>query len=181
MTGTSLAELYGTGCRISEALRLEWRTDIDMVSSPPRIRLFGKGSRARVIAMSELVHRALLNQRALLRGMGVSTSYVFPHRIGDKGRYWTGKSDLLDPNQPSHRCGLRRRWRKRFHDIGMDRIAFHYLRHTFATENAPKSIKDTSEILGHSSITVTAMYLHPDFQRQIAIVNEYGSEFLKSG
>ena len=61
-----------------------------------------------------------------------------------------------------------RRIQYRFHKIlkecGIDRKNFHVLRHTFATRcvEANIDIKTLSEILGHSSVSITMnRYVHP--------------------
>ncbi len=77
----------------------------------------------------------------------------------------TGSSSPMDPRR------LQRRLKKYTADLGMQGVHFHTLRHTFATRYIELGcdMKTLSEILGHSSISITMnRYVHPsiDFKRE---------------
>ena len=51
------------------------------------------------------------------------------------------------------------------------RISPHRLRHTIATEAAPKDIRALQEFLGHTSILTTMQYVHPDLDRMRSLLD----------
>lgn len=59
---------------------------------------------------------------------------------------------------------------------------FHLLRHAFATITAKLhrevNVKDIQELLGHSSITTTAIYLHSDYEEMRAAIDALENEFI---
>ncbi len=59
-----------------------------------------------------------------------------------------------------------RKWWYRFCDaLGIERTAFHTMRHTYATllMDATGNAETVSQLLGHSSVTTTLKYYtHPD-------------------
>ena len=62
---------------------------------------------------------------------------------------------------------LQYRMKKYAHDCGLDGVHFHTLRHTFATRavEAGFEIKSLSEILGHSTTTITLdRYMHSSLE-----------------
>ena len=52
------------------------------------------------------------------------------------------------------------------------RISPHRLRHTIATEAAPKDIRALQELLGHTSVLTTMQYIHPDIDRMRSLLKE---------
>ena len=71
----------------------------------------------------------------------------------------TGTADCMDPRK------LQRRLKQYVDACGIDGVHFHTLRHTFATRcvEAGFDVKTLSEILGHSSISITMdQYVHPN-------------------
>jgi len=76
------------------------------------------------------------------------------------------KSDgyVVSENGPTEPRTYQYRFQKLLSDAGIGKHNFHVIRHTFATNciNSGADIKSLSEILGHSSVTITLnRYVHP--------------------
>lgn len=72
----------------------------------------------------------------------------------------TGSNDFMEPR------AIERGFEKILDECKISRRKFHTIRHTFATNALKKnmSLKVLSELLGHSSIKSTEVYLHLDFE-----------------
>lgn len=84
----------------------------------------------------------------------------------------TGTTDYMEPR------ALQYRLKKYTTDCGLQDVHFHTLRHTFATRcvEAGFEIKSLSEILGHSSTTVTLdRYVHSSMQLKRANMDKLSS------
>lgn len=82
--------------------------------------------------------------------------------LNKTGYFLSGSSSK--PIEP--RC-VQRRFHKILTSCGLEKRNFHVLRHTFATRcvEAKIDIKTLSEILGHSSVTITMnRYVHPSLE-----------------
>lgn len=56
------------------------------------------------------------------------------------------------------------------------RISPHRLRHTMATElAASKDIRTLQELLGHTNISTTMQYIHPDMNRMRSLLEAFSS------
>ena len=137
--------LLSTGIRIGELCRLQ--TDsIDFDSGT--IQIYGKGDKERTVYLtSDIVKKALQNY-ALLREQltEISADYFFVN--------WNSKR-IQEEN-------VRSQMRKASKALLHKRITPHMFRHTFATtllENKV-DIRYIQELLGHSSIKTTQIYLH---------------------
>ena len=88
--------------------------------------------------------------------------YLNMYPLGKTGYFLSGSSSrLIEP-----RC-VQRRFHKILMACGLENRNFHVLRHTFATRcvEARIDIKTLSEILGHSSVTITMnRYVHPSLE-----------------
>lgn len=75
----------------------------------------------------------------------------------------TGKKHFIDPRK------LQRRLKKYTDELHLQDVHFHTLRHTFATRciELGCDVKTLSEILGHSSISITMnRYVHPSLEHK---------------
>ena len=131
-----------TGLRRSEALGLNV-TDLDATLSQMTIR--GKGGRERVVPISSALRRLL-------------TEYLSVR---------TGESEALLLNEAGKRVGpttLYRLFRRVLRRAGLaqSKLGPHSLRHAFASHLviAGVDIATISELLGHSNIAVTSIYVH---------------------
>jgi len=138
--------LYGTGARVSEAVAVRIQ-DLDF--DEETIRLFGKGSKQRLVPMGAAVRRTLTQYletaRPTLRGGGFSPNVFLNARGGGLSRQGI---DLI-----IRRRGL---------ELGVPRqhLHAHAFRHSCATHMLEHGadIRSVQELLGHASIATTQVY-----------------------
>ncbi|WP_263855062.1 site-specific tyrosine recombinase XerD [Arthrobacter sp. M4] len=143
--------LYSTGARISEAVGL----DIDDVAlagadgGPAVVRLFGKGSKERLVPLGSFGARAidayLVRGRPELAGKGKGTPALFLNARGgriSRQSAWTILKNAADKAK-----------------ITKD-VSPHTLRHSFATHllEGGADVRVVQELLGHASVTTTQVY-----------------------
>lgn len=139
--------LYASGLRVSELVGLTLE-QIDLETN--EIRVWGKGSKERVVLMGQPAAEALKSYlkegRARLRG-GKKTKALFLDRYGQR---LTERSVQRLLNQYSKKAGIG----KRVHP--------HMLRHTFATHllDGGADLRVVQELLGHARLTSTQIYTH---------------------
>ena len=144
--------LYSTGARISEAVGL----DIDDLSleripanGPDVVRLFGKGSKERLVPLGSYAARAL--DEYLVRGRpaaavkGKGTPALFLNARGGRLSRQSAWTILKNAAEKA--------------DIGRD-VSPHTLRHSFATHllEGGADVRVVQELLGHASVTTTQVY-----------------------
>lgn len=139
--------LYASGLRVTELVALQ----LEQVNLRQGVvRVFGKGSKERLVPMGEVAQRALeafiRGSRSILLGEKASnvvfpstraqqmTRQTFWHRI----KYWAAVAGIEKPISP------------------------HTLRHAFATHllNHGADIRSVQMLLGHSDISTTQIYTH---------------------
>jgi integrase/recombinase XerD len=143
--------LYGTGARISEVAGLSL-PDLDREGG--LVRLFGKGSKERVVPLGRLA-RASLD-----RWLGPSGR---PRLEPDR---WARRddADAVFLNQRGGRLTRQGAWlmvKARGDRVGLgDRLSPHVLRHSCATHmlDHGADIRAVQELLGHASISTTQVY-----------------------
>ncbi|WP_171027234.1 site-specific tyrosine recombinase XerD [Pseudarthrobacter sp. NamB4] len=143
--------LYSTGARISEAVGL----DVDDISldaaesGPAIVRLFGKGSKERLVPLGSYGARALdaylVRGRPLLAAKGKGTPALFLNARGgriSRQSSWTILKAAADKA-----------------NITKD-VSPHTLRHSFATHllEGGADVRAVQELLGHASVTTTQVY-----------------------
>ena len=149
-----LETLYGCGLRVSEAcaLRVE-----DIIADGELMRVFGKGSKERVVPIGGGAGRALSAYFAAGRGAltkgDLSETHVFVTRLG----------------RPFTRQGVFKIVRERAAAVGIaaDRISPHVLRHSYASHMLARGadVRVIQELLGHADIGTTQIYTHVDSSR----------------
>lgn len=139
--------MYSSGLRVSELINLKV---IDIDFDNECVRVFGKGSRERIVPLNECAVEAL-------------KSYVFFHR---KELFKHGENDYLFLNNHGNNMT-----RQGFFKI-LKKIAFekniktdfspHTLRHSFASHllKYGADLRSIQELLGHSDISSTQIYTH---------------------
>lgn len=139
-----LFALY-TGMRLGEILSLKW-SDVDYsnkcikIQNKEEINYQTKNKRFRILSLTKSISKILdvpsLNQ----------DSFVFMKQYGCQFA-----TDYIS-----------KKFKQYARQVGLDKLKFHYLRHTFATNCIKQgvSIYHLQQLLGHSSITVTMNYLH---------------------
>lgn len=145
--------LYATGARISEVAGLSV-SDVDSASA--QVRLFGKGSKERVVPLYE----SALDCVALYLERGR------PHLVRD-GRT-TDALFLSTRGNAMSADALRTRFERRVAEAGLDpSLTPHAMRHTFATEllGGGADLRSVQELLGHESLATTQIYTHLSVDR----------------
>ena len=151
--------LYATGARVSEMLNAdiddvhfeETLTDEDGndITLPGYVRLFGKGSKERLVPLGNYAHKAiqdyLVRARPSLVAHGKGTAALFVNgrggRLGRQGAW-------LILKEAAEAAGL------------SSDFSPHSMRHSFATHllQGGADIRVVQELLGHASIATTQVY-----------------------
>lgn len=139
--------LYATGIRVSELVNMKI-SDIDFHEC--FIKIFGKGSKERIVPINESAYNALKNYIDNYRIFLLKTKpseYVFINNFGNK----------------ISRQGFFKILKKLCKDAGINKeVSPHTLRHSFATHllNNGANLRVIQTLLGHSNITTTQIYSH---------------------
>lgn len=145
--------LYGCGLRVSELVSLD-RSDV--LADDGAIRVFGKGSKERLVPLGGTAFSALnvylTAGRAELHKLGQTepdeTSAVF---LNHRGARLTRQAVF----------GICRRYGEA---VGIEALHPHTLRHSFASHllEGGADLLSIQELLGHASIATTEVYTHID-------------------
>ena len=143
--------LYSTGARISEAVGL----DVDDISldqqgeGPAVVRLFGKGSKERLVPLGSYGARAvesyLVRGRPQLAAKGKGTPALFLNARGGRISRQSAWSIL---KSAAEKASITKE------------VSPHTLRHSFATHllEGGADVRVVQELLGHASVTTTQVY-----------------------
>ena len=149
-----LEVMYGCGLRVSELCALK---NDDIVADGELLRIFGKGSKERIVPIGGAAGRALAaylggSRESFAKG-NLAETHVFLTRLG----------------KPFTRQGVFKIVRARAAAVGIaaDRISPHVLRHCFASHmlSHGADIRAIQELLGHADIGTTQVYTHVDAAR----------------
>jgi integrase/recombinase XerC len=136
---------YSTGIRLSELINLR----IDKVNFRNRtIKVFGKGSKERIVPFGEQADKALKNYLSIRDICNVSNSdYLFLNNSGKK--LYPVKVNRMIKKNLSLVTDLKKK-------------SPHVLRHTFATHLLDRGadIRAVKDMLGHESLSTTQIYTH---------------------
>jgi integrase/recombinase XerD len=141
--------LYATGVRISELLSLRL-SDISL--SEGFVRVFGKGSKERIVPLGKLAIKAIKDYLQLARNKllkGKASEYLFLNYRG----------------QRMSRMGFWKILREYLKRVKITkRVTPHTFRHSFATHllEGGANLRAVQEMLGHSNIVTTQIYTHID-------------------
>ena len=137
--------LYATGARVSEVVNL----DLDDLIDPTLVRLFGKGSKERIVPVGGYAQRALqsylVRVRPALVKLGKGTPALF---LNQRGGRLSRQSAWQIISDAASAAGLQAE------------ISPHTLRHSFATHllEGGADVRVVQELLGHSSVATTQIY-----------------------
>ena len=139
--------LYACGARISEASNL-CVTDIDF--NQALVKLFGKGSKERIVPLHALCVKSLVR-------------YVNEARPELMGEGSTDRLFVSNTGKPLSADSLRKIFKKTVRIAGLDdSLSPHDMRHTFATDllEGRADLRSVQEMLGHVSLSTTQIYTH---------------------
>lgn len=158
--------LISLGLRICEIKNLNLQ---DYQPKDGRITIFGKNKKERILFITNSQDKLILKNYLKIRKQ-------------------------YNPQNKEHALFLNK-YGKRFSIYGIENIYFkyrdmaniaknstpHHLRHTFATEllNNGASIRDIQELLGHSSITTTEIYVEVSSKRKKRVLSRFGVQKYK--
>ena len=137
--------LYATGARVSEVVNL----DLDDLIDPTLVRLFGKGSKERIVPVGGYAQRALqaylVRIRPGLVTLGKGTPALFLNQRGGRLSRQSAWQIISDAASAADLQG---------------EISPHTLRHSFATHllEGGADVRVVQELLGHSSVATTQIY-----------------------
>lgn len=137
--------LYATGARISEITAL----NLDDLIDKETLRLFGKGSKERVVPVGSYAQRALdsylVRSRPKLVAKGKGTAALFLNQRGGRLSRQSAWQIISDAASSAGLAG---------------EISPHTLRHSFATHllEGGADVRVVQELLGHSSVATTQIY-----------------------
>jgi integrase/recombinase XerC len=147
--------MYSSGLRVSETANINID---DFEEEMTFLRVFGKGSKTRLVPIGRFAKNALnnwINERA---NYSEETSALF---IGLKG----GRISIRSIQLRLKRLALKQ---------GLPPIHPHMLRHSFATHMLESSgdLRTIQELLGHSSLSTTQIYTKLDYQHLVKIYDQ---------
>jgi len=143
-----MESLYSTGIRVSELVGLDIE-DIDFISGI--IKVFGKGSKERMVPIGEPALKALRAYMDKRRKMKDEAA-VF---LNKAGRRLTDRSVRRIINKYIRICSI------------SEKISPHSLRHSFATHLLDRGadLRSVQELLGHMNLSTTQIYTHVTMDR----------------
>lgn len=143
--------LYASGARISELAKLEVG-DIDVESM--EVRLFGKGSKERIVPLYPVAVHAVCQYLEQGRPALLAKGPIAALFVSARGAAMSADS-------------LRKVFKRRAAQAGLDpSLHPHDLRHAFATElvEGGADLRSVQEMLGHASLSTTQIYTHLSLQ-----------------
>lgn len=153
--------LYGSGLRASELVALP-RASI--VRDRPYIILIGKGSKERLVPISDRARQAVGAWHAFVPK---ESKFLFPSRAAQAA----GKGDVH-----ISRIRLFQIIRELAAESGIDpaKVSPHVLRHAFATHllAGGANLRALQAMLGHADIATTQIYTHVDSSKLVELVNQ---------
>jgi integrase/recombinase XerC len=147
-----LEVLYGTGIRVAELIKVKLN-QVDFEEE--EIRVFGKGSKERVVIFGSCAREAMRNylqQRKLLLPKNQNSTAFF---VGRSGAALTARQVERIVQSYARKAGLQKR------------VTPHTLRHSFATHllEGGADLRMVQELLGHVSLSTTQVYTHVTKER----------------
>ncbi len=145
-----LETLYATGMRVSELTRLK---QADVASHEGTVRVFGKGSKERIVPIGRPALRWIAQyariSRPKLLGRRISDDILF---LNVRGTMLTRMAVWKIVQAYARRAGVTRE------------VHPHTFRHSFATHllEGGADLRAVQEMLGHADISTTQIYTHID-------------------
>jgi integrase/recombinase XerD len=140
-----LETLYGAGLRISELVGLDV-DDVDLDEGS--VRVFGKGSKERIVPLGRFAVDALQSYLTRARPALARTASGGAAFLNQRGGRLTRQGAAKILRSTARRAGLSKR------------VTPHTLRHSFATHllEGGADVRVVQELLGHATLTTTQIY-----------------------
>ncbi|MCG8530096.1 MAG: tyrosine recombinase XerC [Desulfovibrionales bacterium] len=155
----ALAELlYGSGLRITEALRLNVQ---DVNATSGIVRVVGKGEKERVVPLSDTAQEAM--------GAWLSVRHTLDPTEQEQAVFLGARGGRLNRRQAAR---LIEDMCKR---VGLPQaVSPHSLRHSFATHllEAGADMRSVQELLGHARLTTTQRYTHLTIAKLVEVYDK---------
>ncbi|HEU4989124.1 MAG TPA: site-specific tyrosine recombinase XerD [Gemmatimonadaceae bacterium] len=151
---------YGAGLRVSEWITVDVK---DLLLDQGVVRVFGKGSKERLVPLGRNAIAALAIYRRELR----------PRLEHGQGK---GALFLNARGEPLTRMGAWKILRKYVERAGIEKhVSPHTLRHSFATHllEGGADLRAVQEMLGHADISTTQIYTHVDREYLRSVHRQY--------
>lgn len=144
-----LETLYSTGIRVSELVGLD-SSDIDQFAGV--IKVFGKGSKERIVPIGEEALGAIRKYNDKKGRKDKSKDEVF---LNNRGGRLTDRSVRRVLDKYIRACAIE------------EKISPHSLRHSFATHLLDRGadLRSVQELLGHMNLSTTQIYTHVTMDR----------------
>lgn len=142
--------LYATGVRVSELIGI---TQSDIVKSEGYARVFGKGSKERIVPIGDIALKYTLQYQKEVRSLLSKR-----HHAGDV-------LFLSMRGRPISRVAVWKILKNYALEAGLDKdVSPHTMRHSFATHllEGGADLRSVQEMLGHADISTTQIYTHLD-------------------
>ena len=145
---------YATGARIAELSHL----DIDSFDlETGTVRLFGKGSKERIVPMYRKAVDAVRDYLDGPRDSLLAAAGRCEEGAGRHALFISSRGNRMDAN------ALRYRFRVLCRKAGLPAdVTPHVIRHTFATDllSGGADLRSVQELLGHANLSTTTLYTH---------------------
>jgi integrase/recombinase XerD len=154
--------LYATGARVSEVTTLSLN---QLFLSDGLVRLFGKGSKERIVPIGKVARKAmdeyLGKVRPLFLRSSKMTSAVFLNQERGTGLSRMTIWNIIQENTKAAKI--------------QKQITPHTFRHSFATHllEGGADLRIVQELLGHANITTTEIYTHVDRQYLLEVHKQF--------
>ncbi len=155
-----LEVFYSTGIRVSELVGLNW-SDVEFELGI--VRVFGKGSKERIVPVGKMALDALRDYSIEVRKKwNLPCKGENPVFLNNRGGRITTRS-------------VARLLEKHLRQAGIAvKVSPHGLRHTFATHllNSGADLRVIQEMLGHASLSTTQRYTHLNLDQLTAVYDK---------
>jgi len=152
--------LYGSGLRVSELVSVK-KTDLELEKGGGYVRILGKGSKQRIVPITEITAEKIKAWLGFLSAVGLipKEGYIIINRKGMRLTRRTVhrivKESMLITGQ-------------------FKNISPHSLRHSFATNllDNGADLRSIQDMLGHASLATTEKYTHLSIKKLIDVYNK---------
>ncbi len=152
--------LYGSGLRVSELVSVR-KTDLELEKGGGYVRILGKGSKQRIVPLTEITAEKIKAWSGFLSAVGImpKEGYII---INKKGMRLTRRTVHRIVKESMLITGQ------------FKNISPHSLRHSFATNllDNGADLRSIQDMLGHSNLATTEKYTHLSIKKLIDVYNK---------